>query len=54
MRALLDKFGGREDLALAAYNSGPARVAKLQRVPRIRETQNYVRFIQLRKSEWKR
>ena len=33
------------DLALAAYNSGPSRVAKLGRVPRIPETQNYVAII---------
>jgi soluble lytic murein transglycosylase-like protein len=32
-------------LALAAYNSGPTRVARLGRVPRIRETQHYVRRI---------
>lgn len=37
----LRRFGA-VDLALAAYNSGPSRVAKLGRVPRIRETQNYV------------
>ena len=37
----LRRFGS-VDLALAAYNSGPERVAKLGRVPRIRETQNYV------------
>jgi hypothetical protein len=30
-------------LALAAYNSGPNRVARLGRVPEISETQNYVR-----------
>jgi hypothetical protein len=30
-------------LALAAYNSGPGRVARLGRVPDINETQNYVR-----------
>lgn len=30
-------------LALAAYNSGPGRVARLGRVPDIHETQNYVR-----------
>ena len=37
----LKRFGDVE-LALAAYNSGPDRVAKLGRVPRIQETQNYV------------
>ncbi|GEM_PF-2992160 len=40
----LQEFG-RVDLALAAYNAGPARVRKVQRVPRITETQNYVRKI---------
>ena len=30
-------------LALAAYNSGPNRVARLGRIPNISETQNYVR-----------
>jgi soluble lytic murein transglycosylase-like protein len=30
-------------LALAAYNSGPNRVARLGRVPNIQETQSYVR-----------
>jgi hypothetical protein len=42
--AQLRRFGS-VDLALAAYNSGPSRVAKLGRIPRIRETQNYVSSI---------
>jgi soluble lytic murein transglycosylase-like protein len=41
---LLRRFKNVE-LALAAYNSGPTRVARLGRVPRIRETQRYVRRI---------
>lgn len=32
-------------LALAAFNAGPARVARLGRVPEIRETQAYVRSV---------
>jgi soluble lytic murein transglycosylase-like protein len=32
-------------LALCAYNSGPGRVAQLQRCPRIRETIEYSRNI---------
>lgn len=38
-------------LALAAYNSGETRVARLGRVPRIRETQRYVRRVL---SSWKK
>jgi len=37
----LVRFGDLR-LALAAYNSGPARVARLGRVPAIAETQQYV------------
>lgn len=37
---------GNTTLALAAYNAGPTRVARLRRVPRIRETQNYVKRVQ--------
>ncbi|MDM8568879.1 lytic transglycosylase domain-containing protein [Thiotrichales bacterium HSG1] len=32
-------------LALAAYNSGESRVARLGRIPRIRETQRYVKKV---------
>ena len=35
-------------LALAAYNSGPTRVARLGRIPHIRETQDYVRRVLIR------
>ncbi|HWH33277.1 MAG TPA: lytic transglycosylase domain-containing protein [Egibacteraceae bacterium] len=41
LRAQLDRFGSPE-LALAAYNAGPARVAQAGGVPRIAETQAYV------------
>jgi soluble lytic murein transglycosylase-like protein len=37
----LDRFG-RTDLALAAYNAGPGRVAEVRAIPAIRETQDYV------------
>ena len=39
--AQLRRFGSVA-LALAAYNAGPEKVAKLGRIPRLRETQNYV------------
>ncbi len=32
-------------LALAAYNAGPTRVARLGRIPNIEETQNYVKSV---------
>jgi len=44
LKGLKEQFG-TWDLALAAYNSGPGRVAKLGRIPNIKETQNYVRSI---------
>jgi len=40
-KSLLDTFGNVR-LALAAYNAGPARVAKAGGVPDIPETQAYV------------
>ena len=40
----LNRFG-EMPLALAAYNAGPTRVARLGRIPNITETQNYVKSI---------
>lgn len=48
---LLKRFNHNVELALAAYNSGETRVARLGRVPRIRETQRYVKRIM---SSWRR
>jgi soluble lytic murein transglycosylase-like protein len=45
LKFLLDKFGGNIELTLAAYNAGESLVERLGRVPRIRETINYVRKI---------
>ena len=45
LRHLLDKFNGNLTLALAAYNAGPARVEKVNRVPSIPETVNYVKRV---------
>lgn len=39
---LLESFNGSLPLALAAYNAGPARVFRQNRIPAIAETQNYV------------
>jgi Transglycosylase SLT domain/D-alanyl-D-alanine carboxypeptidase len=42
MADLLEQFGDRVELALAAYNAGPAPVAACDCVPSIPETQAYV------------
>ena len=45
LRQQLDRFGGDEKLALAAYNAGPGAVAKFGGVPPYAETQNYVKSV---------
>jgi soluble lytic murein transglycosylase-like protein len=45
LRQLLDQFSGNLELALAAYNAGPGRVAQYNSVPPYRETQSYVHKI---------
>jgi soluble lytic murein transglycosylase-like protein len=49
LRQLLDRFGGNEELALAAYNAGPTAVDRYgNHVPPYAETRDYVRKIQTR------
>jgi soluble lytic murein transglycosylase-like protein len=46
LRWLLDRFDGKTELALAAYNAGPGAVEKYGRtIPPYRETRSYVRRI---------
>lgn len=45
LRGLLDRFGGRTDLALAAYNAGPGAVSRYGGVPPYAETRQYVQRI---------
>ncbi|MBE0584653.1 MAG: lytic transglycosylase domain-containing protein, partial [Desulfofustis sp.] len=45
LRYLLQTFEGDLTLALAAYNAGPSLVKRVQRVPRIPETVQYVKRV---------
>ena len=45
LRGLLDRFGGNEQLAVAAYNAGPGAVERYGGVPPYPETQSYVRQV---------
>jgi soluble lytic murein transglycosylase-like protein len=46
LRRLIDRYDGRVELALAAYNAGPGAVDKYgEQVPPYRETRDYVRRI---------
>jgi soluble lytic murein transglycosylase-like protein len=50
LKSLLEQYGQDEELALAAYNAGPAAVERYDGVPPYRETRQYIARIKDRAS----
>jgi len=53
LKSLLLKYSHNEELALAAYNAGPAAVQKYGKVPPYRETRDYIARIKSTAGEQK-
>jgi hypothetical protein len=45
LRQMIDRFAGRIELALSAYNAGPGAVERHRGIPPYAETRDYVRRV---------
>lgn len=54
LKMMLDRFDNDLSLSLAAYNAGPELVKRVGKVPRIRETKNYVEKVKKTYLSYKR